>query len=136
MYRRESDLQRAVARYIKRNYPDVYFTSDASGNNTGSKFQRGYNKATRNPSRGWADLIILEPRANWNGLILELKLETPFRQDGELKAGEHLLEQWEFLMAMKSKDYLALFVWGWELTIETIDDYMKQPKTYPNNNNQ
>jgi len=56
--------------------------------------------------RGWSDLFIPELK-----LFAELKSEKPLKKNGELKAGEHLHEQFNFLRDMKLIGYDTFFLY-------------------------
>ena len=72
-------LQKQICQYLQLQYPSVLFVS------TGSSFKLTMPQAIRNKSiqkDGFhcPDLIILEPKRDFAGLFLELKVETPFKK--------------------------------------------------------
>jgi hypothetical protein len=73
------------------------------------------------------DLLILEPRNGYSGLFIELKIDTPFKKDGTIKAStnNHLKGQFESIELLKKKGYKACFAVGFDETKEIIDDYLK-----------
>jgi hypothetical protein len=73
------------------------------------------------------DLVIFEPRNGFCGLFIELKIQTPFKKDGTIKASskDHLKLQNECLQKLTSKGYKAVFSWGFDMTKEIIDQYLK-----------
>lgn len=119
----EEALQIQICNYLKYQYPKVYFTSESSGLKLTIN-QAKKLKSQRSPARGWSDLIILEPRSKYHGLLIELKAENIYRQDGKLFAGEHLENQNEFLARMRAKGYKALFCIGFHHAAKTIDEYL------------
>lgn len=120
----EKRLHESVCDYLKYQYPNTVFTSDASG----LKLTIGQSvqiKKLRSPERGIPDLIILEPKGGYHGMLLELKVDTPFKKDGSLKKNDHLQEQAECLMRLTEKGYYAHFAIGFDDAKDQIDAYMK-----------
>jgi hypothetical protein len=123
----EYDLQVAVCRYLSYQYPDVLFTSDTIANLKLTQAQAIRNKKIQKNNFKTPDLIILEPKNNFCGLFIELKLETPFKKDGTIKASanDHLKGQLETIEKLNAKGYKAVFSWNFDMTKEIIDDYLK-----------
>jgi hypothetical protein len=124
----EYDLQVAVCRYLSYQYPDVEYMSDTIANLKLTKTQAIRNKKIQKNGFKCPDILILEPRNNFFGLFIELKLETPFKKDGGIKASDkdHLKGQLETIEKLNKKGYKAVFSWGFEMTKEIIDNYLKQ----------
>jgi hypothetical protein len=124
----EESLQISISSYIKLQYPEVIFTSESSGLRL-TKGQAVKAKKQRS-ERGLPDLMIFEPRSGYHGLLIELKREgqTPFKKNGELRAGEHLREQVEVLKRLSKKGYAACFCVGFDETKKMIDFYMQLEK--------
>ena len=109
----EYDLQVAVCRYLSYQYPDVDYMSDTIANLKLSKTQAGRNKKIQKNGFKCPDLIIFEPRNNFSGLFIELKLQSPFKKDGQIKAStnDHLKGQLETIENLNKKGYSAHFSW-------------------------
>lgn len=124
----EYDLQVAVCRYLSYQFPDVLFTSDTIANLKLTPIQAGRNKKIQKFGFSSPDLLILEPRNGFSGLFIELKLETPFKNNGEIKASKknHLENQLKAINTLKSKGYSAFFSWSFDMTKEIIDNYLNQ----------
>lgn len=124
----EYDLHKAVSRYLSLQYPDVLFLSDtiASVRLTGPQASR--NAAIQKKGFKCPDIIILEPRKGYAGMLIELKVATPFKKDGEIKASDkdHLKGQLETITRLNAKGYFACFSWNFEMTKQLLDDYLKQ----------
>jgi hypothetical protein len=122
----EYDLQVAVCRYLSYQYPDVDYMSDTIANLKLSKTQAGRNKKIQKNGFKCPDLIIFEPRNNFSGLFIELKLQSPFKKDGQIKAStnDHLKGQLETIENLNKKGYSAHFSWGFDMTKEIIDNYL------------
>ena len=90
----EFDLQVAVCRYLSYQYPDVLFMSDTIANLKLTVGQATRNKKIQKNDFKTPDLLILEPKNDFSGLFIELKIETPFKKDGNIKAStnDHLKE--------------------------------------------
>jgi hypothetical protein len=124
----EYDLQVAVCKYLSSQYPDIFFLSDTIANLKLSKTQASRNKKIQKNGFKCPDIIILEPRNNFSGLLIELKLTTPFKKNGEIKASDkdHLKGQLETLDKLNKIGYSAHFSWSFDMTKEIIDNYLKQ----------
>jgi hypothetical protein len=124
----EYDLQVAVCKYLSAQYPDVDFMSDTIANLKLSKTQASRNQKIQKIGFKCPDILILEPKNNFSGLFIELKLETPFKKDGGIKASskDHLQGQLETIEKLIKKGYSAQFSWGFDMTKEIIDNYLNQ----------
>ena len=127
-FHKEDDLHMAVCEYIRRQYPDVIFTSEPSGMRV-SMFQAKKLKRLRS-NKGLPDLWILTPNKHHHALLLELKREksSPYKKDGTLRKNEHTQVQAEMLQRLLQLGYWANFAVGFDSAIEQIDAYMKDEK--------
>lgn len=116
--------------FIRENYPDVIFTFDGSGINQ-SKFSALANSYLRS-SRGMPDLIILEPRGIYAGLVIEMKQTgyTLFKRDGLTYKNEHIEEQAGILDELQARGYQCHFCCGFEQARSSIERYMALPENY------
>jgi len=125
---KEEDLHIQICDYIKLQYPDVIFTSESSGEYVGGKDGKGWarlQKMKRKRSiHKLPDIWIVEPNSSFHGMFLEIKKESPFKKNGELKAGGHLEAQSYILEMLKKKRYFAQFVWTFDDARFLIDLYM------------
>ena len=123
--KKEESLQIAVCNYIRLQYPNVIFTSEASG----LKLTIGQAVKAKKlrSSRGLPDLIILEVNHGFCGMCIELKNETPFKRNGDLKSSPHLQEQYFVLQQLNAQGYNAQFGIGFDHTKAIIDQYLKKP---------
>jgi len=123
--KKEEIIHKAICDYIKIKYPNVYFTSESSGVRVPiglavkMKAQRSKHKQL--------DLIILEPKKGYHGLIIELKKDfnEAFTNKGELRNNKHVKEQEESMQHLNNKGYFSIFGLGFEYTKAIIDDYLK-----------
>lgn len=120
----EYELQKAICRYLDVQYPKALYISDTVASVKLTFPQQARNKAIQKNEFKCPDLLILEPRQNYSGLFIELKVETPFKKDGNLKAGDHLAGQQASINQLKQKGYYATFSWEFERTKQLIDRYM------------
>ena len=118
----ETDIHLEVCRFIRLRYKDVIFHSDGSGLPLSRYQAKSY--AGMKSGRGISDLHIDEPRNGYHGLKIEIKKTTPFKKNGDLKAGDHLREQNEILERYNAKGYKAVFGTGVGECIKIIDEYM------------
>jgi len=128
MKHEEYELQKSVARYLSYQYSEIDFLSDTIASVKLTERQAGRNKLVQKNGFKCPDLLILEPRNGFSGLFIELKIETPFKKDGTIKASskDHLKLQQECLLKLSSKGYKAEFSWGFDMTKQIIDEYLKE----------
>ena len=120
----ELQEQEMLCNYIDVNYPEILPISTLNG----FKLPMGLAmKAARiNKKRGIPDLIILEPKGDYHGLIIELKRtgEKIYKQNGELYENDHLKEQDKILEHLRSRMYYAQFCIGFEEARDVLNKYM------------
>jgi hypothetical protein len=123
----EYDLQKGVCKFLNLQYPKVLYLSDTIASIKLTKPQQGRNKAIQKTGFNCPDLLILQPNETYKGLFIELKVLTPFKKNGELKASanNHLLNQWNTIQDLNQLGYFACFSWGLEMTINIINLYIK-----------
>jgi len=134
-------LQVAVCRYLSVQYPMVKFISTGTSLKL-TAMQASRNKAIQKNGFKPPDLFIPKPkevRINFNesdkslpiafysGLWIELKIECPFKKNGEIKASkdDHLKKQHEALIELRELGYWAEFAWSFDLAKILIDNYLK-----------
>ena len=120
----EKILHRQVCDYIRAQYPKVMFNSDMSGATKLTMGQAVAMKRLRS-NRGWPDIFLAEPRANFHGLFIELKPEGTklYKRDGS-HATPHIVEQCECLVQLGCRGYAAAFGVGFDKTKTIIDNYL------------
>jgi len=123
----EYDLQVAICRYLNHNYSEILFLSDTIASLKLTPAQANRNKKIQKFGFSTPDLLILEPRNEFSGLFIELKVETPFKKNGEIKAStnDHLKNQLESIEKLKAKGYFCCFSWNFDMTKDIIDNYLK-----------
>jgi len=124
----EYELQKSIAIYLSYQYPEVDFLSDTIASIKLSKTQAGRNKSIQKNGFKCPDILILLPRKKYCGLFIELKIETPFKKDGTIKASakDHLKLQQESLKKLSDNGYFAEFSWGFDMTKKMIDEYLTE----------
>lgn len=123
----EFDLQKAVTKYIRLQYPRLLFLSDSIASCKLTIPQQVRNKAIQCEGFKTPDIIIFEPKKNYSGLFIELKIETPYKINGTLKKNPHIEAQNDTICALNWRGYMARFAWTFEMAKEIIDDYMNLP---------
>jgi len=121
----EFDLQCQFVKWLEIQHPDVMFLSDTIANVKLNGQQAGRNKKIQKKDFKCMDVIILEPNKYYHGLLIELKVETPYKLNGELKKDEHLEAQNKSIEIMREKGYYACFCWSLEMAIITTTNYLK-----------
>jgi len=123
--KKEESLQISISKFLKLQYPNIYFMSDSSG----LRLPMGLAvKAKRQRSKhAQLDLVILNPNNKHNGLILELKKDRSevYKKNGEFRKGEHIEEQNKSIAHLNSVGYKAIYVFSIDEAMQVINDYMK-----------
>lgn len=126
--KREEGVQAALALYIKMNYPDVIFTAESSG----LKVTIGQAVKMKNQrSKGkLPDVLILEPRGTFAGLVIELKhddIDIGKALLSDAKRWDHLKEQHLMLERLATKGYQSAMLAGFDACKKMVDKYMALP---------
>lgn len=120
----EKNIHLSICTFIRRFYPDVVFTSDASG----LRVTRGMQMLIKqtHSSRGIPDLILLHPSGGFHGLTMEIKSNDVviYRRDGELVADKHIREQSEMLTRLRNVGFAAFFCCGFDRAISCFQNYV------------
>jgi len=119
----EYNTHKAVADYLKMQYPKVIFTSDSSGIRLtigNAKKMLALKASYKIP-----DLLILNPNGKYHGLIIEIKREGEkiYLKNGELSNSKHLQAQFKTLQILESVGYKAVFGVGFDQCRKIIDEY-------------
>lgn len=134
----EEQIQLALVQYIRYQYPDVLFRSDAAGFKL-SVGQAKKMKALNGGIRAWPDLFLAKPKLQQSkdgfpiythGLFLELKKDGTkiLKKDGELVADKHIREQAKVLRLLERAGYQASFAVGFNQAKQIIDEYIGRKK--------
>lgn len=121
----EYELQKQICKYLELQYRDVVFLSDTVANCKLTMVQAVRNKAIQKDGFKTPDLLILEPRGDYHGLFIELKVKSPYKKNSkELLSNEHLEGQQKSITHLLNKGYYACFSVGFDETKKIIDEYM------------
>ena len=122
----EYKLQKQICKYLELQYRDVVFLSDTVANCKLTMIQAVRNKAIQKDGFKTPDLLILEPRGDYHGLFIELKVKSPYKKNSkELLSNEHLKGQQKSITHLLNKGYYACFSVGLDETKKIIDEYMR-----------
>jgi hypothetical protein len=131
--KQEENLQLAICKYLKDNYPDIIFTCDLASGMKLPIWLAAKNKKMRS-SRALPDLFIARPayeekipglRNLYYGLFIELKREDVRLKNGSIAKSDHHDEQALILARLNRLCYKAVFCCGYHETIKVIDEYLK-----------
>lgn len=122
----EFELQAQICRYLRLQYPNVVFLSDTVASVKLTMGQATRNKQLQKSGFKIPDLLILEPNKEFAGLMIELKIESPFKLNGQIKTNKHLEGQEKSIEILKKKGYYACFIWDFESAKNLIDKYLKE----------
>lgn len=122
--KKEEKLSIAVSNYIKLQYPNVIFLTDDSG----VWLPKGLAsiRAKQRSRMKIPDVLILEPKGGYHGLVIELKTvdKSPFLKDGSISRSKHVQEQLQSILHLANKGYYACFGVGFDDCKAIIDNYM------------
>jgi hypothetical protein len=120
----EQLIYKQLSEYLKRVHPDLLWRFDFAAGTKMTQGQVARHKQL-NPHRGWPDFVLFKPSRNgWDGLVLEIKVHSPYKLDGCLKKDEHLEEQHAMLARFNEVGYYAAFAVGIEDCIAKIEKYL------------
>lgn len=120
----EYSLQVAVCQWLDLQHPNVLYMSDTVASLKLTMGQAMRNKKIQKDGFKTPDLIIFEPRGGYFGLFIELKVKSPFKQNGELLKSDHLEGQQKTINDLIERGYYATFATGFDEAIEIIKKYM------------
>ena len=132
----EEQLHAQIVDYIKYMYPDVIFNTDASGIKL--TIGQAVKMAKLRSDNGFPDIAIYEPNKEYRALFFEVKKETPYKVNGELKAMkrkrtvngiieeyDHLQEQNNMHIKLRARGYRVEFIWSLKMAIKELNDYFQ-----------
>jgi hypothetical protein len=119
----EEIIHKQICLYLRKQYPDVIFTSEPSGLRLPIGLAVKLSKLRSGAKL--PDLWIMEPKANYGGLFIELKAEGILKKNWEYKT-PHIKAQAETIKRLIDKGYYASFAVGFEDAKNIIDDYLNQ----------
>lgn len=108
----ETNIQAAVANYIKAKYPMVLFTIAPSGMKLPISIAKRFK--AMGYLAGTPDMLIFEPRKGFHALFLELKSAKGKLSDSQVF----------FLKSANERHYLAQVCFGYDEAIKTLEDYL------------
>jgi len=124
MQNKEDLIQLSVVNYLKMQYPQVRFMANyLSGARLPIYLARKAKKLGQ-AGQGTPDLFIFHNNGKYSMLVLELKVESPFKLNGMLKTNEHLTKQKNYLDYLNREGAFASFGVGVTNSISIIDNYM------------
>jgi hypothetical protein len=124
MKNKEDLIQLSIVNYLKMQYPQVRFMANyLSGARLPIYLARKAKKLGQ-AGQGTPDLFIFHNNGKYSMLVLELKVESPFKLNGMLKTNEHLTKQKNYLDYLNREGAFASFGVGVTNSIAIIDNYM------------
>lgn len=120
----EFELQKQVCAYLSMQYSDVLYLSDTIASLRLTGPQKGRNSTIQRKGFHCPDLLVLEPRKGYAGLMIELKVKSPFKKNGDLRKDDHLESQAKSMEQLRDKGYYAVFAWDFNMAKNIIDRYL------------
>lgn len=113
---------KAIAEYLRLQYPNVLFHYDLAGLNL-SRAQAGMMRAIQG-CKGWPDLMILHP-SNGKVLFIEVKAEgVKLTNRNNDYATPHLTEQAETILKIRHTKHEAMFAVGLNQALIHIKSFL------------
>jgi hypothetical protein len=122
----EKTIHQQVCHWLKLQYSNLIFTSDASGMRV-SIGLRVELKRKRCDNYKIPDLLIFHPTSRYRGLFIEIKTDKSdvYNKNGVMKPTEHIQEQAKTLERLNELGYKAEFGFGFNHCLFIITSYMK-----------
>jgi len=124
----EETLHAGVCKYIAHVYPKAIFNTDLSGIRLTQGLAR---KVIRlRSSNAFPDIVIYEPHRGYFALFIELKASGArlWLKDGTLSKDQHIQEQADMMIALRSRGYCVAFAQGLEQAVILLDWYFRFDK--------
>lgn len=135
----ESQIQEALADYLRLKHPDVLFHSDFGSGVKLTMGQAVRQKRLNGGRRAWPDMFIAEPQfkvirindpnlvtRQYHGLFIELKKEgTRLKKKNGEWASDHIAEQAKVLSELRASGYEAQFAVGYDEAVAIIENYLR-----------
>jgi hypothetical protein len=112
---KEQELHTAVVKYLNW-MPNILFTSTLGGIYLGNASWNQKRILKTHYKKGVPDILIFEPRNDYNGLMIELKTTK----------GKTSIHQKEWIDKLNDRKYMAVVCRGFKDAIDTIDLYFKK----------
>jgi hypothetical protein len=110
---KESDLQKTVAKWMRYQFPNLlWFHVHNEGKH---KVQYRKKQASMGVLAGVSDIIIFEPRGEYHGACIELKV----------KGGKVRENQIDFLGRAEKAGYFTAVCWNFQAAKEIIESYVR-----------
>lgn len=122
--RKEDALSQRIATYMNFQYPNIVYHFDTGSGATSSIGLAMRNKRL-NRWKGFPDLFIAEPKAMYCGLFIEIKAESIYKKNGELKKSDHINVQRSMLNILRGSGYYTSFGCGFDEIKRIIDEYLQ-----------
>jgi hypothetical protein len=111
----ESNQQEIVIKYIRLAYPNLLYCASAGGMRT--SYLQAIKMKRTGYVKGFPDLFIYEPNADYHGLAIEMKKE---------KGGVASPEQKSWQEQLRNRGYASYICKGSEEAIKIIDEYFNE----------
>jgi hypothetical protein len=121
----EFRLQSMIAEFLRTKHRRVMFLSDVRASLKLTIPQQVRAKKIQAEDFAMPDMVLFAPRANYAGMFLEIKADTPYRKDGCLKTDPHLARQMDAIEALRAVGYHADFYWDFDQATAMIDWYLR-----------
>lgn len=119
----EKEIHVNICEYLRLQYPDLLFTSDAGG----LRVSIGVIMEVKRKSCNYKipDLLIFQRNSQYNGCFIEIKRSKDdlYLKSGKLK-NDHVKAQEECLFMLREQGYYAEFGVGFDNTIQQIETYL------------
>ncbi len=124
MARPEEQLHFQICDYLRLQYPKIFFISESSGLRVSQGLAAKLKRVRSNHVH--LDLYVLEPKSQYHGLIIELKVKSVYKKKEPLTLlkNDHVRDQQDTINKLNKKNYKASFACSFEEARKLIDDYL------------
>jgi len=108
----EYELQKAICRYLDIKYNKVFYNGSAGG--VWTTMSQAKKMVATGYKSGFPDIFIYEPRGEYSGLAIELKVKGNYASANQKKV----------LSILNERGYKAEVCTGFDDTAKVIDEYL------------
>lgn len=123
---REQELQIAIfswANYNLKKYPELKLLNSSLNGVFIINKLHSYHAKLSGMKKGYPDMFLPVARCGYHGLFIELKIKQ--NKDMKISKGRLTDEQKQWLQDLNNQGYLAVASYGYDSTIELIENYLK-----------
>ena len=122
----EHKIQIAIfkwSEYSIKKYPELKLLNSSLNGIFITNKLHSYQAKLTGMKKGYPDIFLPVARCGYHGLFIELKIDK--NSDMNISKGRLTKEQKEWMQDLNNQGYLAKVSYGYDATIELIENYLK-----------